>query len=195
MVNDANLRHARSESKAEMGDEDSELYDKCFPVEMPIVVPKPDPKVIFARTLRQIETMELKQRARVDLETVTPRGYIFVIHELDSDYVTIGHGGQTHLQSILRKLQVSNPHQLEIVTVLQHHSYNNARELCELIYSGMLMYQTRHKQWFAMENCRRKVAAMFARIDRYENPLIPARSIDTSSQAPTLDRQRSILLA
>ena len=150
---------------------DSELYDQCFAVESPKRDVKLEPKVIFAKVLRQIDSMQLLPRPSTTREAVVARGYVFVINEVDSDFVTIGHGGRNALASTLRTLQLGNPRQLEIVAVLQRASFDDARELCSVITRGMMMYKMRGKQWYTTDNCCNKMSAMFARIDRIEDPV------------------------
>jgi hypothetical protein len=161
------------------------LYEQCFMTPKSPVA-RVEPKVAFARVLRQIETMNLRTYARVDLETVMPRGFVFAIHELGSEFVTIGHGGRSHLRSILSRLQLASPRPLEIAAVLQRYSFDDARALCDTIKSGLIMYQTKNKSWYTMENCRQKIVAMFARIDKIEES---APRNPTHEQRPKLLRR------
>lgn len=169
-------------------DSSDDLYNQCFPLETPQSIQqnqvRPNPRTVFARVLKQIETMELKMRARVDLELVMPRGYVFAIHELGSNYVSIGYGGKSHLTSMLRRLQIGNPHKLEVIATLQRYSLDDARELCSLINSGMIMYQTSNKLWFSIDDCHRRVMSMFAKIDR-------CTSEDEPIDRPPLIRQNA----
>lgn len=150
---------------------DSDLYARCFPD-----VPKPapikrsaaEPREIFARVLRQIETMELKMRVRVDMERDHARGYVFAIGESSSDFVTIGHASKSSISGIMRRLQAANPRPLKLVAMLRRYSFDDARELCTLIKSGVTIYQCANPGWITMENCHTKVAGMFARIDRLD---------------------------
>lgn len=181
----------KSLSETSVRNSSDDLYDQCFPVDVPQSISqkptRPDPRTIFARVLREIETMELKMRARMDLETVIPRGYVFAIHELESNYVSIGYGGKSHLTSTLRRLQIGNPHKLEVIGILQRYSFDDARELCTLINSGLIMYQTTNKLWFSVDDCNRRVTNMFARIDRCEDEDMPINP-------PPLVRQNAEML-
>lgn len=149
---------------------DVELYDQCFALESPPArAPRQEPHAIFARTLRQIETMELKIYAPVARETPMVRGYVFAIHETGSDCVTIGHGGRVALASTLRTLQLGNPRLLEVIAVLQRAAFDDARALCEVITAGMTPYKTRGRSWYIMDNCRSRVVAMFAKVDKIDD--------------------------
>lgn len=151
---------------------DSDLYKLCFPD-----VPKPaaaikrgstEPRDIFARVLRQIETMELRPRARIDLEREHVRGYVFAIGETSSDFVTIGYASKSNISGILRRMHAANPRQLNVVALLRRYSFDDARELCGLIKSGVTIYQCTNPAWVKMENCHVRIAAMFRQIDRIE---------------------------
>lgn len=148
---------------------DVELYEQCFAPESPVRVVKPEPRVIFAKVIRQIDAMQLTLKPSTTREAAIARGYVFAIHETDSDFVTIGHGGRIALASTLRTLQLGNPRQLEIVAVLQRASFDDARALCGLITGGMTMYKTRGRTWYTMDDCCRKVVAMFAKIDKIDD--------------------------
>jgi hypothetical protein len=190
MVNDTNierLSYSKSASpRACVESKESELYDQCFALESPIQrVPQQEPKIVFARVIKQIETMDLRLKATVTRETPTARGYVFAIHEVDSDFVTIGHGGRVALASTLRTLQLGNPRPLEVAAVLQRASFDDARALCGLITSGMTMYKTRGRAWFTMDDCCRKVVAMFSRVDKIDDSdrrdITPSKKSETSS--------------
>ena len=178
MVKDTVERASVSGGNAAADATENELYEQCFirrPVEMKSNTIEPFPKESFARVLRQIDTMELKRRARVDLEMVPPRGYVFAIHLPGTDFVTIGYGGRVPLASTLKRLQVANPQTLEVIAVLQRYSFDDARAICEMIHSGMIMWQSKNKAWFVIDDCRRKVMAMFTRIDKIDNGVDNAR--------------------
>ena len=145
---------------------DVELYEQCFAIESPTRIAKLEPRMIFAKVIRQIETMELYPRPTTSRESAIARGYVFAIHETGSDFVTIGHGCRIALASTLRTLQLGNSRQLEIIAVLQRASFDDARALCGLITTGMTMYKTRGRAWYTMDDCCRKVIAMFAKIDK-----------------------------
>lgn len=151
---------------------DSDLYARCFPdVLKPTLIKRQpaEPREIFARVIRQIETMELKQYVRIDMEREHARGYVFAIGELSSDFVTIGHASKSSIVGIMRRLQSANPRPLKLVALLRRYSFDDARELCTLIKSGVTIYQCANPGWITMENCHSKVAGMFSRIDRIEN--------------------------
>lgn len=149
-----------------------DLYSRCFPdVPKPAPVKRPvtEPREIFARVLRQIETMELRMRVRIDMEREHARGYVFAIGESGSDFVTIGHASKSTISGIMRRLQAANPRPLKLVAMLNRYSFDDARELCALIKSGVTIYQCANPGWITMENGHVKIAGMFARIDRIDS--------------------------
>lgn len=139
-----------------------------MPKPPPVKQRSSDPREIFARVLRQIETMELKIRVRIDMECEHTRGYVFAIGETSSDYVTIGHASKSSISVIMRRLQAANPRPLKLVAILRRYSLDDARELYALIKSGVTIYQCANPHWITMENCHSKIAGMFARIDMIE---------------------------
>lgn len=166
---------------------DLDLYARCFPdVAKPAPVKRrnSEPRELFARVLRQIETMELKMRVHVNMEREHARGYVFAIGESSSDFVTIGHASKSSLAGIMRRLQAANPRPLKLVALLRRYSFDDARELCVLIKSGVTIYQCANPGWITMENCHTRIAGMFARIDRIE-------SDDESSQMDPPELRRS----
>jgi hypothetical protein len=146
--------------------DDKDLYKLCFPDETRPVVAKQEPRDIFARVIKNIETMELKQYARRDLEKVYESGYVFAIGELNSDLLMVGHGGKTPLLTLLKRLQISNPRPLGIVAVIRRHSFDDARDLAGLIGRGLVIHRTKNPNWVSMENCHVQVAGMFKMIDK-----------------------------
>ena len=93
-------RHSTSHVEVKINDPtDVELYDQCFTLESPVRVTKLEPRVIFAKVIRQIDAMQLTLRPTTPREAAITRGYVFAIHEADSDFVTIGHGGRIVLDA------------------------------------------------------------------------------------------------
>lgn len=146
----------------------ADLYARCFPDEVKPAAIQKQPKEIFARVLKQIETMELKQYIHRDLERQHSRGCVFAIGEIGSDLVTIGCVSKTPIVNVLRRMQISNPRPLKIVSLLKRYSFDDARELYLLIKSGVTIYQCANPSWFTMENCHAKITGMFALIDKIE---------------------------
>jgi hypothetical protein len=161
-----------------------DLYDQCFVGPRPYLAVRSDPKVAFAEVLSEIKMIEPRGRAQVNLEMVMPRGHVFAVHEIGSNFVSIGHGGKSCPTSILRRMQISNPRQLEIIAVLRRYSFDDARLLCETIKSGLIIFQCGNKNWYTIENCKQKIVAMFSRIDKIED--LPSRDL---SHRPILLRQ------
>ncbi len=145
----------------------SDLYDLCFNAPKPVHI-KPDWRAVYGRVLRQIETMELKARARVDLERVCMRGYIVAIHLPGTNLVTICIGGEVPLSAKLCAFKKYVPGPVEIVA--RHHlwSYDNATAIYEVITRGLLTYKVGDSIWFGVPGGALSIIDMFARLDKYD---------------------------